>query len=189
MINKNKLDREIERIILGGGVGVLKTDTLYGLVGSALSKRAVWRIYKLKRRSPKKPFIILISSIKDLLIFEIKIDFITRKILNRFWPGRISIILPCSSPNLLYLHRGVNSLAFRVPANERLIKFLRKTGPLIAPSVNLEGLKPAQTIKKAKKYFGNKVDFYVDSGKSSATPSTLIAIKDRNIIIERKGKN
>ena len=67
------VSKGIKKILLNHGVGVLPTDTLYGLVGSALSKKAVARIYKLRRRNPQKPFIILISSLADLKLFNIKL--------------------------------------------------------------------------------------------------------------------
>lgn len=182
-----KLDKKIERIILSGGVGVLRTDTLYGLIGSALSKKSVEKIYKLKKRKPDKPFIILISSIKDLAIFKIKIDSKTKKFLHKTWPGKVSVILPCRNRRFHYLHRGADSLAFRLPANKKLKDFLKRTGPLVVPSANPEGLKPARTVKQARKYFGDRVDFYIDSGRFSGLPSTIIAIKDEKVIIVRFG--
>ena len=198
-------------MISNGGIGVLATDTIYGLVGSALSKKAVAKIYKLRQRNTKKPMIILIGAIKDLFLFGIKLDGKTKKLLNKFWPGKISVILPCLHKKFFYLHRGTKTLAFRLPAvvsasvkatadkkaladksagkpaKKNLIKLLKLTGPLVAPSANPEGLPPAKTIKQAQKYFGNKIDFYVDEGKLSSKPSTLAAIKNGQIIIKRKG--
>ena len=60
-------------MISNGGIGVLATDTIYGLVGSALSKKAVAKIYKLRQRNTKKPMIILIGAIKDLFLFGINV--------------------------------------------------------------------------------------------------------------------
>lgn len=177
----------IIRILKKGGVGVLSTDTLYGLVGSALSKKAISRIYKLRRRNPKKPLIILISSLKDLDSFKIKLGGKSEKLLRKFWPGKVSVVLDCPSRKFVYLHRGTKTLAFRLPAKKSLIDLIEKTGPLAAPSANPEGKPAAETIREAKKYFGNKVDFYADAGKSGGSPSTLIRIENDNIIILRKG--
>jgi len=68
-----KILKKIIKILKEGGIGVLPTDTIYGLVGSALNKETVEMIYKIRKREKTKPFIILISSPKDLKIFEIKI--------------------------------------------------------------------------------------------------------------------
>ena len=83
MIQKKRLGGEVEKIIRAGGVGIIPTDTIYGMVGSALSKKTVNKIYKLQFRNPKKPLIILISSLSDLSYFGIKPDAGLRKILNR----------------------------------------------------------------------------------------------------------
>ena len=165
----------------------MPTDTIYGLVGSALSPQAVARIYKLRKRNLKKPFIILIGSLKDLELFKIRPDKFTRKILNKIWPNAVSVVLPCRSKDFSYLHRGTKSLAFRLPKNKNLLAFLIKTGPLVAPSANPEGLNPAQTINQAKRYFGESIDFYVDGGTIKGAPSTLIAIKNKKITVLREG--
>lgn len=154
----------------------MPTDTLYGLVGSAFNENTVARIYKLRKRNLRKPMIILIGSLADLKLFNLRIPRGTKKILREIWPGKVSVILPCPAKKFSYLHRGKNSLAFRLPQKAGLIKILKATGPLVAPSANFEGEPPAKTIKEAKRYFGNKVDFYLDGGKINFAPSTLIEI-------------
>lgn len=174
-------------ILKNGGVGVLPTDTLYGLVSSALSEKAVGRIYKLKKRNPKKPMIVLIAAIEDLGLFKIKLGPELKRTLKKLWPGKVSIILPCPNREMSYLHRGTKTLALRLPKPKWLRDLLKKTGPLSAPSANPEEMKPAETIEEAKNYFGNKVDFYVNKRKLSGLPSTLVAIKDDKVIIKRQG--
>jgi L-threonylcarbamoyladenylate synthase len=174
-------------ILRTGGVGILPTDTLYGLIGSAFSKKAVARIYRLKKRNLKKPLIVLIGSFRDLARFGVKPDKKIFVILRCVWPGKISVILPCRNKKFRYLHRGTNTVAFRLPAKKSLRAFLKKTGPLVAPSANPEGLPPARTIREAKKYFGDTVDFYVDGGTLRSLPSTLIRIKNGSIVVKRRG--
>jgi tRNA pseudouridine55 synthase len=189
-IDINRLsDKYLKRrikILRNRGIGVIPTDTIYGLVGMAVDNNTVERIYKVRKRQPDKPFIILISSISDLKKFGVVVDDKTKNILKKYWPGKISIILPCSS-KLKYLHRGTNTLAFRLPSDLQLLQLLNKTGPLVAPSANLEGKKPAITIKQAKKYFGDQVDFYFDQGKYESESSTLIKIENGEIITLRNG--
>ena len=178
---------EIIKILKKGGVGVFPTDTIYGLVGSALSKTAIERIYRLKKRSPKKPMIILIGSKRNLKLFKIKLSRETEKLLKKNWPGKVIVILPCPLRKFFYLHRGTKKLAFRLPKKEWLRSLLKKTGPLAAPSANPESLPPAETIKKAKEYFAGDVDFYTGGGKLTSLPSTLIEIEKEKITIKRKG--
>jgi L-threonylcarbamoyladenylate synthase len=183
---KNNYQKLID-VIKKGGIGVLPTDTLYGLVGSAFSAEAVEKIYKIRERNTGKPFIILIGSISDLKKFGIKIDKKSELIIKKIWPGKVSIIFPVKNKKFQYLHRGTKSIAFRLPKKESLIHLLKKTGPLVAPSANREGDKPATTILKAKQYFGEKINFYADGGTLRAKPSTLIAIDSGKVIIKRQG--
>jgi len=180
-------DKKIITIIKKGGVGVLPTDTLFGLVGSAFSQKAVERISEIKGRNSKKPFIILISSLKDLSQFEIELDENAENFLQKNWPGKVSIVFPCPNKKLEYLHRGTKSLAFRLPKKKSLIDLIKKTGPLVAPSANPEGESPAQNITEARKYFGDKIDFYVSGRIFNKLPSTLIEIKNGKIKILRRG--
>lgn len=167
-------------------VAIYPTDTIYGILGSALSKRVVARIYKIKGRDENKPFIILISKIKDLKLFGINISKEQKGYLENIWPNKVSVILPCKSNKFKYLHRGTNSLAFRLPKKESLRKLLEKTGPLVAPSANPQGLPPAKTITEAKKYFGNSVDVYVSGGRMEGKPSRLISLLEEKPRILRR---
>jgi L-threonylcarbamoyladenylate synthase len=125
--------------------------------------------------------IILISSVKDLNLFDIKIE---KKITDKYWPGKVSIIVPVKK--FEYLHRGNNSLAFRIPDNKDLIKLLKISGPIVAPSANIEGKESAQTIEEAYNYFQDKIDFYVDCGKLKSKPSKIISLLNKKIEIIRK---
>lgn len=166
---------------------MLPTDTIYGLVGQALNRKAVERIYKVRKRNPKKPLIILISSLDDLRLFGIRPNKKTKVILKKIWPAAISVILDCPLKKFFYLHRGAKNLAFRLPAKKALRDLLEKTGPLAAPSANPEGLLPAKNIRKARQYFGDKIDFYANGGNLKSSPSTLLKIKSDRIIVLRKG--
>lgn len=168
---------ELIKIIKKGGIGVLPTDTLYGLVGAAFSQKAVARIYKVRRRNPKKPLIILIGSFGDLKKLGIRTDGRINGFLKKIWPGPVSVILPCPAKKFYYLHRGTKTLAVRMPKLSWLRQLIGKTGPLVAPSANLAGRPPALTVKEAKKYFNKRVDFYLNRGRRLSSPSLLIEIR------------
>lgn len=183
--NEN-VNEAVEKILKNGGVGVLPTDTIYGVVGSALSRVAVERIYALRRRNRGKPMIVLIGSLSDLKKFAVRSTPEVKKVLKKFWPGKTSVILPCASRKFSYLHRGTKTLAFRLPAVALatagrpapfdIRKLLRETGPLVAPSANVQGKPPAKTIREARKYFGERVDFYLDAGRLAGRRSSLLSI-------------
>lgn len=139
-------------------VGVIPTDTVYGIVASARIPEAVERVYALRNRDGDKPCIILLAERKDLGEFgvtpEMKLDF-----LNKHWPGAVSVLFPCEDDRFFFLHRGIQALAFRVPDNEWLRNVLRKTGPLIAPSANSQGKPAAKSIDEAEQVFSLEGSF------------------------------
>jgi L-threonylcarbamoyladenylate synthase len=172
------------------GVVVLPTDTLYGMIGNAQSKKAVEKIYKIKGRNENKPFIVLISSYKDLEIFGIKLNEKQAKFLKKIWPGKVSVILPCKLAKWKYIHRGVESVAFRMIGNKNknLFNLIKKVGPLVAPSCNKQGEKPAESIKESKEYFKDDIDLYIDGGTRKSVPSTLIKYENNDWLILRQGQ-
>lgn len=161
-----------------GKIGVIPTDTIYGLVCSALAPNSVEEIYKLKARRTDKPLIVLIASKNDLGKFGVVIDESANKECDKYWPGPVSIIFPCADKKFFYIHRGSESIAFRVPRLAWLRKMLQEVGPLVAPSANPEGQSPANDIEEAKGYFGNQVSFYLDGGTLNSPPSTIIGLVD-----------
>jgi len=146
-----------------------------------LKKKTVERIYKVRERNKKKPLIVLISKIKDLEYFGIKINQKEKRILKEVWPGKVSVILQCKSKKFTYFHRGTKSIAFRLPKKKSLLDLLKKTGPMVAPSANTEGNPPAKNIKEAKEHFGDIIDFYQNSGTISGKPSKLIRLSGNKV--------
>ncbi len=169
------------------GVGVIPTDTLYGLVGSALSEKAVERVYALRKRDLDKPCIVLISSTDELFPFGIEVTPYLKEQCAQYWPGPVSIVMPVTSDFLAYLHRGTKTVAFRMPKDEKLLALIKEVGPLIAPSANLQGKEPAHTVAEAKDYFGDSVDFYVDGGERNGAPSAVIVFDGPMMKVLRDG--
>ncbi len=167
---------QVINFLKAGKIGVIPTDTIYGIVGLALNPKIVAEIYKLRKRSLDKPMIILISSMSDLSKFEIIVTKEQELFLEKIWPNPVSIILSVFSEKFNYLHRGKYKLAFRMPKNESLLQILRSTGPLVAPSANFEGEKNAENIENAKSYFGDNISFYLDDKEINSKSSTLIEL-------------
>ena len=189
--DKNAL-KDVAKFLIDEKIGVIPTDTIYGIVCSVFNIKNIEKLYSLRNRDKDKPMIILISDVKDLELFGIKLnDYIKSNIAN-FWPGKVSIIFELDNKNIsnikafYYLHRGKNSLAFRLPKKVWLRNLLKKTGPIIAPSANISNKLPSKNIKEAKKYFGDNIDFYLDAGDLISKPSKLIKIEDKKIIVLRE---
>lgn len=163
----------IATLLLAGKIGVVRTDTIYGVVCVAINKDAVERIFRAKGRDDHKSPIVLVANQQQL--FDIPDDTL-RQFLANVWPDKTSVILPgINAPE--WITRGNNSVAYRNPNDAWLTGLLARTGPLIAPSANLQGLPVARNIDEAIGYFGDTVDFYVDGGLiSDNTPSRLLRI-------------
>lgn len=170
--------------IAKGQVGVLSTDTVYGLVCSAKIPAAVERLYHIKQRE-HKPGTIVAASIQQLIDLGLRRRYV--KAVESYWPNSISVIVPCDD-ELTYLHQGMYTLAVRVPADEHFCQLLERTGPLMTSSANAPAKPPAKNISQAKEYFADDVDFYVDGGVvADRPPSTVIRIVDDAIEVVRQG--
>lgn len=181
---------QLASLLRQGLIGVLPTDTIYGVVAAAANPEAVLRLYRLRRKTPRKPFVILIGRTGDLKKFGVAVTAYQKHFLKKVWPGKVSVVLPCSSSSrFAYLHCGRRTLAFRMPRPRKLRALLRAAGPLAAPSANPEGEKPAETISQARRYFGSRVDFYVSAGKRMiGAPSTIVSLTNREPRIVRVNK-
>lgn len=165
-------------------VGVMPTDTIYGVVGLLDSEVAVKRMYEVKHRDDAKAVgTILIADTSQIADF---VDATYLTLAQKYWPGPNSIIIPVDGYE--YAHRGIGSLAFRIPDYPELRDFLYRTGPLATSSANLQAHDPATTIDQARNYFGETVDFYVDGGDlENHQPSNIFRVEEDLSITQLRG--
>ena len=161
-----------------GKIGIIPTDTIYGLSCLTSSEENVEKIYKIKQRDYSKPFIILISSIQELKQFEILLSEAEENILKKYWPGPVSIILNVSGKEYKYLHRGMGTIAFRLPKHKDLLSIIKVTGPIVSTSANISDFQPINSVPEAQKLFKDKVNFMLDRGSLENKPSKIIRIEN-----------
>lgn len=178
--------KELADILADGGVGLVPTDTIYGLSASIYAQRAVEKIYRMKNRGLEVPMIILISSISDLEKFRIELSKEEERLLGLNWPGRITFILKANK-GFDYLRRGKSTLAFRCPQNTELCELLKIAGPIVSTSANLTGQKPAESLQDALSYFPSELDFCLDVGPLTGSASTLVDLSSKSPIVIRQG--
>jgi len=172
------------RLLQSGGVGVMATDTVYGLVARASDEQAVRRFYGLKHRE-HKPGTVVAASVEQLV--ELGVPNRSLKKVARWWPNPLSVEISLG-PELSYLHQDTGRQAFRVVADEDLRDILVMTGPLVTTSANKPGEPGATTLSEAHEYFRDAVDFYVDGGDlSGRAPSTIIRVVGDDIEVIRQG--
>ncbi len=167
---------DVITMLQNGAVGVMPTDTVYGIVALFSHQEAVKRLYKIKNRDPQKPVGTIL--INDPLQIEQLVPSESILRAEVYWPGPVSVILPVSA-ELYYAHRGHDSLPFRVPDQANLRTLLASTGPLATSSANMQGEAGATTMQEALRVFRENVDFYVDGGDlSHKKPSKIIRIME-----------
>jgi len=171
-------------MLAAGCVGVLHTDTVYGLVCSAQLPTAVARLYRLKRRG-RKPGTLTAAQLKDLVALGFdQHDLATAQ---QFWPGAVSVVLPVPEKRA-YLSPGQPDIAVRLATPGNYTHLLTQSGPLLTTSANLPGEPPARNLQEAQAYFGDTVDFYVDDGEvGDVLPSTIVKITDSGFTVLRQG--
>ena len=183
--NFNKLDDiELVQLIKSGAIGVLPTDTVYGLVGSARMPSILDQINVLKGRE-QKAGTILAESVDQLI--EFGLDPLALNKVAHLWPNPISVVIDCDN-SVINQIQGSGSVAVRIPANEQLRSLLLATGPLVTSSANLSGKQVVSKIEQATKIFGENVSFYVDGGDlSDNAASTIVKLSGDKLTIIRQG--
>ena len=183
--NFNKLDDiELVQLIKSGAIGVLPTDTVYGLVGSARMPSILDQINVLKGRE-QKAGTILAESVDQLI--EFGLDPLALNKVAHLWPNPISVVIDCDA-SVINQIQGSGSIAVRIPANEQLRSLLQATGPLVTSSANLSGNQVVSNIEQATKILGENVSFYVDGGDlSDNAASTIVKLSGDRLSIIRQG--
>ena len=169
-----------------GGVIIFPTDTVYGVGCNPYDEKAVKRIYELKNRDSIKPLPVLGYS-KRVLENIVEFDAIANTIAEKFWPGRLTIILPLKDDRLKMLSNGEDSLAVRVPNNKCILSLLKECELIVGTSANISGKEPFIDPQKLASEILD-CDVFVNGGKiHSVGASTIIEIVDQQIKILRSG--
>jgi len=169
-----------------GGIIIFPTDTIYGIGCNPYNEESVERIYKIKKREKRKSLPVLGYSKEDL---EKIVDFddIANKIINKFWPGPLTLILPLKDNKLRTLSNNTNTLAVRIPNNRCILSLLKECKLIIGTSANISGDKPLVDPQNYNNII-SKCDVFLNGGIiNNSNESTIVEIVDKKIRILRKG--
>ena len=146
-IDKNELKKHSE-LLKNGETVIFPTETVYGLGANALDENAVKKIYEAKGRPSDNPLIVHIHN-KDLIYDLAKdIDDKAKKVIDKFWPGPLTVILKKNDKVPKTTTGGLDTVAIRMPKNDIALELLRECNlPIAAPSANISG-KPSPTNGK-----------------------------------------
>ena len=174
------------QIIEKGGIVIFPTDTVYGIGCNPYNENAVKKIYKIKSRTELKSLPVLAYSL-DVVKEIALIDEFTEKIIEKYWPGPLTLILELTDQKLKKSLNLGNKIAVRIPNSKCTLKLLEKCRLLVGTSANISGnssyTNPDECIKNIKNY-----DMFLNGGIiTSKGESTIIEIENKEIKIIREG--
>jgi L-threonylcarbamoyladenylate synthase len=158
-------------------VFLFRPDTIWGFSCKFNDSNSINKIIKLKKREKNKPFILLVSSFKEIE----KIAHIEKKYKTKKWYG-VSLLLKSKIKNKYLIKNG--KICVRIPSNKKARQFIKKTGMLVSTSANISGQKPLN-FKELKEKFPNLK--HKSFGRASK-PSTIIDLVNKKIIREGNRK-
>ena len=175
------------QIIEKGGIVIFPTDTVYGIGCNPYNENAVKEIYKIKSRTKLKSLPVLAYSL-DIVKEITLIDEFTEKIIKKYWPGPLTLILELTDQKLKKSLNLGNKIAVRIPDSKCTLKLLEKCRLLVGTSANISGnssyTNPNDCIKNIKNY-----DIFLNGGTiTSKGESTIIEIENEEIKIIREGE-
>lgn len=174
-------------ILKAGGIVAFPTDTVYGIAAMPFDKKAVRKLYNIKKREKNKPVALLISSKRTAAKFAANIPACARKLISRHWPGPLTLIFKKKDSVPDFLTSGLRSIGIRMPKNRIALELIRKAGGALAvTSANISGKRPAVSADQMKKLKG--IDLIIDGGRCKiGVPSAVIAVSGGKLQILRKG--
>ena len=177
---------EAAEFFQNGGVVICPTDTVYGFLAIASDKKAVDKIYKIKKRPKSKPLAVFVKDSK--MAFEMaEIDEKQKKILKNKWPGKYTFVL-LRKKGLKFFDGGKNTIALRIPKHKLLNSLIKKINkPLVQTSVNISGQPPLIKISDIIEQFSGSDILIIDAGNlKKSKPSKIINLTENKIKVLRK---
>jgi len=178
-----------------GNLVAFPTETVYGIAANALNKKALERLYKIKNRPKDKPFSVLVAQEDQVWDFCHDIPVSAYKLMHKFWPGPLTLILKSVSQG---------KIGLRMPDNQVALAIATQSGvPLACPSANISGKPAPANFEDAIKDLDGLVDLAIDAGAAkvgrestvvdlSVEPAQIVrsgAIQDEEVMAVIKSKN
>lgn len=172
-----------------GEVVAYPTETFYGLGVDFQNERAIRRLYALKRREPSQPISLLVADLDMLASCVTGITDSARKLMERFWPGALTICLPASNAVPRSLMTNTGKIGVRISPHPIAAALVKAFGrPITTTSANRSGYPPSMTAAHIQKYFPNQLACIIDGGESLGTRgSTVIDVSEERMAIVRDG--
>ncbi len=179
---------EAAKIIRNGGVVVFPTETVYGVGANIYNEYAVRKVFKSKNRPADNPLIVHVASVDEVEKLCSNIPHIFNKLVDKFWPGPLTIILKKKDYISNLVSGGLDTVAVRMPSSflaRKLIKY--SNVPICAPSANISGRPSATKFEHTKDLVGRVNAIVKGEDCNVGLESTVLDLTKEVPVILRKG--
>ncbi|MBC7862493.1 MAG: threonylcarbamoyl-AMP synthase [Bacteroidia bacterium] len=178
-----------KKILTESGLVAIPTETVYGLAANAFDEKAVIKIFEAKNRPLFDPLILHTNSIEKIKLFVKEIPESALKLVEKFWPGPLTLLLPKKEivPDLVT--SGLRDVAVRIPDHTLTLELLSQLEfPLAAPSANLFGYVSPTSALHVHQQLGEKIEYILDGGECKVgIESTIVGFEKGKAIVFRLG--
>ena len=171
-----------------GGVVAFPTETVMGL-GVVYNNRAAYdKLNKVKERPEDKPYTLMVKNVEEIVKYAV-IDKATQRVIDAFMPGSITILVRVRKGSVpAYVTHNTDIIGIRVPTNiEARVLLDMASEPLLVPSANKSGSKPALNSDEVKQIFGQEIDFVMSGKAKGEVPSTIVDLTKETPKVVRPG--
>jgi L-threonylcarbamoyladenylate synthase len=157
-----------------GALVVIPTDTVYGIAADAFNPAAIQSLLDAKGRTRSSPPPVLVPGVSTLEALAETVSQPVRDLVDAFWPGGLTIIVPARGSLAWDLGETRGTVALRQPSDPIALELLTEVGPLAVSSANLTGQPAATTAALALQSLGDSVDVYLEGGETDSIASTIV---------------
>lgn len=177
---EDALIQQAADVITSGGLVIIPTDTVYGIAASATNKKALDRLYEIKKRPKDKPFAMLVGDNQKVEELASEIPITAYKLMRKFWPGPLTILLKS---------KDGGKVGLRMPDNRIALEIIYQANVALAcPSANISDIPAPVNFTQAIKDLDGLVDLAIDAGAAKiGVESTIVDLTVEPLKIIRSG--